>query len=406
MRHHSKSEKKRKTNIKSSVIPDTDLNQGELQELLWAEIGIKIKAYLKTFMESILKSAQEAHLNARSHERAPGRTDYRNGSYQRAFETLYGSIGDLNVPRVRFGSYEHQLFDQYQRRAGSLDQAIGTLFLNGVSTRKLEKIAKEVMGVSVSSSTVSSIAGALADQDIKQLQEKELLDDYRFLFIDGISSKVREIGVERKILLCAVGVKSDGAKEVIGARLADGESEKDWEAFLIDLKTRGLKGKKLELITTDGCPGMIAALKTIYPYIGRQRCIAHKLRNVAVKIKRSRQAACLKGAKLVFAAPSRAEAVKRFKVWKAQWEVYEESAVRCLEKDLFECLAYFKFPKNLWKKIRTTNVIERSFREIRRRTRPMSIALPQESTERLFASLSKGLNQNWKNTPLKFTHKC
>jgi len=230
------------------------------------------------------------------------------------------------------------------------------------------------------------------------------LDEYRFLFLDGISQKVREIGVKKGVLLCAIGIKHDGTKEILNARLADAESEKDWTACLMDMKTRGLLGKKLELITTDGAAGLISAIKSVYPFKKRQRCIAHKLRNVASKLKRANQAICLAGAKLIFAASSRTEAIRRFKEWKEKWAAYEESAVRSLEKDLYECLDYYDFEKCLWKKIRTTNVIERSFREIRRRTRPMSIALSPDSTERLYAGISKGLNRNYQLPPVEFTH--
>jgi putative transposase len=147
----------------------------------------------------------------------------------------------------------------------------------------------------------------------------------------------------------------------------------------------------------------VAALKTIYPFKPHQRCIAHKMRNVACKLKAAHKAACLMGLKLIFAAQSRTEAIGRFKQWKAQWEVYEESAVHCLEKYLHECLTYFNFEKEVWRKIRTTNAIERSFREVRRRTRPMSIALPPRATERLFTGIAKNLNTNWEKSLLEST---
>lgn len=394
-----------KTKINNTTKINIHSNPEELQQLLWTEIEGKIRFFVKSVVEQILEVELAERLGAASYERRADRKGYRNGYYERSLGTLYGDISGINVPRLREGSYEYQVFDHYQRRAGTIDQAIGTLFLNGVSTRKLSWIAKELIGSSVSPATVSNISQVLSNDDLKQFQEKDLHDEYRFLFFDGISSKVRKIGVERDILLCALGIKFDGTKEIIGARLASGESEKDWEAFLIDLKSRGLSGKKLELITIDGNPGLIAALKTIFPFKKRQRCIAHKLRNIAVKVKRSHQEVCLQGVKLVFGAQSRTEAIRRFKEWKSKWELYEESAVFCLEKDLDECLTYYQFEKSVWKKIRTTNIIERSFREVRRRTRPMSIALSPQSTERVFTGISKGLNNNWKTNPIQFTHK-
>src|SRR5438552_5219970 len=146
---------------------------------------------------------------------------------KRTLATRYGEVEDLRVPRTRNSSYVSRLFDQYARRASSVDEAIGTLFLNGVSTRKLERIAKELLGTAVSHSTVSRVAGEISSKDCLQFQEKQLQDEYRFLFLDGISAHIREIGVKRGVLLCAVALKHDGTKEIVGARLADSESEKD-----------------------------------------------------------------------------------------------------------------------------------------------------------------------------------
>lgn len=371
-----------------------------LQKLLWTEIEIKLRMFLKSTIEEMLNAELSARVGAGYYERSSKRRTYRNGSYDRRLGTLYGTVG-LDVPRPRKDSFEYHLFDQYARRGGSIDQAIGTLFMNGVSTRKLARIVKDVIGVDLSSSTVSRIEATIGNEDLKSFQEKELSDEYRFIFLDGISLKTRHISVERDMMLAAVGLRADGTKEIIGARLAKSESEKEWSTFCADMKGRGLKGKAIEAIIIDGNAGLKAALKSIYPFKPIQRCIAHKMRNVAVKIRRTNQAACLKGAKTIWASQSRTEAIRRFKAWKEQWDVHEEGAVRILEKDLDECLTYFQFPKELWKKIRTTNIIERTFREVRRRTRPMSIALQPKATERLFTSISKNLNHNWSQNTLK-----
>lgn len=387
----------------SPGVKTKEAGSAELQKLLWSEIEASLRHYLKTLIEELLRAELAEHLHALRYERSDERRDWRNGSYERMLATRHGTVEALQVPRTRNGSYTTKLFDQYARRAKSVDEAIGTLFLNGVSTRKLERIAKELLDAKLSHATVSHVAGEISAKDCLAFQEKQLQDEYRFLFLDGISAHIREVGVEKGVLLCALGMKPDGQKEIIGARLADAESEKDWTAFLIDLKARGLAGKALECITTDGGLGLVAALQTIYPFKKHQRCIAHKLRNIASKLKAGYKAACMAGARMIFAAENRTEAIRRFKEWKTQWDVYAESAVRCLEKDLYECLTYMDFEKEVWKKIRTTNAIERSFREVRRRTRPMSIALPPHATERLFTGIAKNLNINWKNSFLEST---
>jgi transposase-like protein len=387
----------------SPGVPIKKTDPAELEKLLWTGIEDQLKQYLKSLIEQLLKAELDQYLGAQRYERAEERKDYRNGSYGRTLGTKHGTIADVRVPRTRSGAYDPKVFERYERRSKHVDELIGTLFLNGVSTRKLSKIAKNLLGVKASHATIGHIAGQIIAKDCLEFQEKVLKDEYRFVFLDGISAYIREIGVERGVLLCAVALKHDGTKEIIGARLADSESEKCWTAFLVDLKTRGLAGKKLELITTDGGSGLVTALKTIYPFKPHQRCIAHKLRNVAAKLKMSYKAACLGGAKLIFAAQSRTEAIGRFKAWKAEWEVYAEATVHCMEKDLHECLTYYQFEKEVWRKIRTTNAIERAFREVRRRTRPMSIALPPHATERLFTGIAKNLNANWKESLLEST---
>lgn len=389
----------------SPGVKTKETDSGELQKLLWTEVEANLRQYLKALIEELLQGELEEHLRADRYERSEERKDYRNGSYERTLATKFGEVEDLHVPRTRNNTYATKLFDHYARRAESVNEAIGTLFLNGISTRKLERIAKELLGTDVSSSTVSRVAGEISAKDCLQFQEKALKDEYRFLFLDGISAHIREIGVEKGVLLCAVALKHDGTKEVIGARLADAESEKDWTSFLIDMKTRGLTGRNLELVTTDGGPGCIAALRTIYPYKKRQRCIAHKLRNMSSKLKLNVKGACMKGASAIFGAENRTEAIRRFNAWKTEWQVLAESAVRCLEKDLPECLIYMDFEKEVWRKIRTTNVIERTFREVRRRTRPMSIALPPHATERLFAGIAKNLNASWEKSFVESTQK-
>ena len=262
-----------------------------------------------------------------------------------------------------------------------------------MSTRRLRSIAQELFGREVSATTVSKTASYL-DEELKQYQTKAIADDFPFLFLDGITQKVREIGVKKKVMLCALGMKEDGTKEMLSFHLADHEDVDSWRAFLVDLKSRGLQGEALKLITTDGNPALLKAIKEIYPFLKVQRCIVHKLRNVATKLKRVHLKPCMAEAKGIFNAPSRREAIKRFKTWKEKWQVEAERAVRCMEKDLYHCLHYYSFPKELWKKIRTTNMLERDFREVRRRTRPMGFFPHEESAERIFYGVTNGIHQN------------
>jgi putative transposase len=169
---------------------------------------------------------------------------------------------------------------------------------------------------------------------------------------------------------------------------------------LQSLWNRGLKGACLELVITDGAPGLIAALKFVYPHVAHQRCWAHKLRNVANQVRRRDRQDVIAGARAIYQADTRREAVAAFVSWKRRWQIPYPKAVACLAKDLQELLAHMHYPASLRPKLRTTNAIERCFREVRRRTRPMSAFCNDASCERITYALVAHMNAQWSRTPL------
>jgi len=346
----------------------------------------------------LLEEKVKQLIGAERYERTQERRGYRNGYYRRDLLTKYGNVEDIQVPRVIGLPVEYDVFTRYQRRATSIDAAIGCLFLNGISTRKLRSIARDLFGRPVSAQTVSKCTAYL-EKELRHYQQRPLTDDVEFLFLDGITERVREISVEKRVMLCAYGIHAGGRKEILSFRMSDVEDFASWRGFLVDLKSRGLLGKRLKLITTDGNPALLKALKEIYPFIKTQRCIAHKLRNVVVKLKRSQQEPCMRELKPMFAANSRKEAVKIFKAWRTKWIVEAEAAVRCMEKNLAEVLRYYDFDKSMWKCIRTTNILERAFRKLRRRTRSRKVFPNAEGANRIFYGVTKNLNQNWSRKP-------
>jgi transposase-like protein len=378
-----------------------------LQEIIWGKIALGVKGFIKSFIENLLEEELTAKVGAPRYERSTERKAYRNGHYLRNLLTRYGVDDEIHVPRMDKGGVEFTVFDRYEHRRRDVDAALGQLFLNGISTRKLKGIAREIYGKEVSPQTVSATLSSL-DEELSRFKDKPIEDTVEFLFLDGISQKVREIGIEKKVMLCACGIsqKDEGEeerrKELLSFQLTDVEDEASWKGFLADLKGRGLLGKHLKLIITDGNPALVKAIKNLYPFTKAQRCIAHKMRNVAVKIRKVHRPHCLKDAKLIFASETRKEALRRFRDWENTWRIEEERAVRCLKKDLFGCLHYFDFDKELWKSIRTTNILERAFREVRRRTRPMNNFFTNEaSANRIMYGISDMLNKNWKDKTLK-----
>jgi len=202
-------------------------------------------------------------------------------------------------------------------------------------------------------------------------------------------------------MLVAYGITMFGKRELIDFKHAKGESKEAWECFLQTLFLRGFEGKHLKLIAMDGSAGLKAACELIYPRAKIQRCWAHKLRNVSNYCKAKYEKDCIADARTIYLAQDKGEARKRFKEWKSAWKKTCPDAIHCLEKDLENLLPFLDCPKPHQIKIRTTNVIERSFREVRRRTKVFSCFTNVESTERIIFAIFSYLNDGWKEKPLK-----
>jgi putative transposase len=373
----------------------------EVKEDFWGDLKQQTLLRVKQLLEGCLQEQLAVYLNAQWHERSQEREGYRAGYYERDYLTEWGCIQRIRVPRPRKGPMVFTVWDRYERRQKEVNELVQRMFLAGISTRRVEATIKPLLGEGVSAQTVSTICQSL-EREVKRWQERPLEDRYVYLILDGIVLKIRDgLVVRKRVVLCAYGITAEGQREFIGFRLAKAESQAAWEAFLNDLEQRGLKGKALVLIVTDGCPGLHAALDTVYPYVDRQHCWAHKLRNVAAKLPRKLQEAVLRGAKAIYQAESRKEAARQFWAWAKQWRGVVPRAVECLEKDLAELLHFFDCPVAHWKKIRTTNVIERAFREVRRRTRPMSSFTNPKSCQRIIYGIISYLNTKWEEHPLK-----
>jgi putative transposase len=378
----------------------TDLwKEVKSEEEWWGDIDERVVGMVRTIMETSLERELLEQLQASPYQRTEVRRGYRNGYYERDLYSQYGVIKALRIPRARDG-FNSQIIPRYQRNQDKINQMVRNIFLAGVSTRRVGEVLSNLWEREVSAQTVSRICQSL-DSEVVAYHRRSLEDHYLYLFFDGISMKVKGVTqVHKKQILVAYGITLEGKKEIIEFRQSTAESESQWEALLRDLYQRGLEGRVCCLIATDGCPGLHQALETVYPYIPKQRCWAHKLRNVANRIRRKDQADCLAGAKRIYLADNRREAVKRFKNWKESWRRSYPEAINCLEKDLDELLNFLDCPASHRVKIRTTNVIERSFREVRRRTRTISCFTNGKSVDRIIYGVISHLNQTWKDKPI------
>jgi putative transposase len=377
--------------------------QASKHEFFFEDLDQLMKDRHRQFLEELMGYERQCFINAPPYQRSEQRVDQANGFYERALTTRVGVL-ELKVPRTRSGHFQTQVLQRYQRREPVIDQALKAVFLLGVSTRQTGRALATLIEDAVSASTVSAVAKAL-DGAVNSFHRRRLSDEYRYLILDGVSVRIRLVGkVQRRLVLCAYGITRQGHRELIDFQIVKAEAEDTWYGLLWNLWSRGLHGEFLELIATDGQPGLLRALGRLWAAVPHQRCWAHKLRNLANKLKASQQT-CLQEAKLIYQAQHRTEALRRFRQWKARWQKPAPKAVACLETDLEELLAFFDCPKVHWKRLRTTNVIERLFVEVRRRIRTMCAFTTRSSCERILYSVFERMNKHWSRHPLPaFTH--
>jgi len=329
--------------------------------------------------------------------------DRRNGSYSRHLLTELGDI-ELSVPRTRrFAPIA--VLRAYARRPQSVDRMILSCFVLGLSTRKVGEALLPILGRPVSPATVSTVAKQL-DAVVAAFHARPLRQRYRVLMLDGVVlARKTGAGAIKRPVLVALGLRPDGKKEVIDFRLAASESAAEWERFFGDLIRRGLAGDELEMICVDGGSGLLAALPTAFPGVPVQRCWAHKIRNVLDKVRKADQPAVKTALHAIMNAKTIPQARSAARRFADRWDEDYPNAVACLRNDLDELLTCWRYKALAErKKVRTTNAIERRFREVRRRTRPMGVFSDRTSMDRILFAVFNHENQNQGvSTPLLLT---
>lgn len=372
----------------------------------WLDVNQYTRQMTKCFIEDTLDEEMIEYQQRERYERTKERLDYRNGYYHRNLDTTFGPVDNIAVPRSRHGLFKTTVFERYHRRQATVNTVICNAFLRGISTREVAGVLKPILGTNISASAVSRITKSLNTQ-VKGFHQRKLLDEYQFLFLDGIAISVKGALKAKKILiLVAYGITIFGKKELIAFRIANAESNNACEGFLNDLFKRGLEGKNLKLIVTDGSKGFINAVDLIYPHAKHQRCWVHKLRNCTKHLKKSHAKAFKTDARNIYCASSHRDAVAAFKNLRKHWISDYPQVVKLIEQDLDSLLAFLEIPikeqfrEFIRRQIRTTNIIERAFREVRRRTRPIGCFTNNDSVSRIIYAIFHRLNAKWQDKPL------
>ncbi|MCM3760429.1 IS256 family transposase [Alkalihalobacillus oceani] len=368
----------------------TSIGQNTLENQLDSMVREFVKEKLETMMKEEMNSFFE-------HEH-PELKNQKNGFYQRQLDTKYGRLEDLQVPRDRENAFQTEIFSPYQRREQWLGETIITMYQKGVSTREIGQFIERILGHSYSAATISQITDVVAE-DIESWQQRPLKKRYSVLYLDGTYLKLRRDDVANEVVYLVVGVTEDGFREILGFYVGGQESALGWKTILNDLYHRGLEEVLLGVF--DGLPGLEEAMKAVYPKADVQRCVVHKVRNALNAVRKKDQSAVAEDLKPIYKANTQEEAKEKFRAFKDTWQKKYPKVVKSWEQDLDVLLTFLTYPSSIQPMIYTTNIIERTIKEIKKRTKTMNSLPTEKAAEKIVYLQSMDYNQRWAERKLR-----
>jgi putative transposase len=366
----------------------------EFDQAVKRDVEARVRDGVKAVLEEILEEEMAEHLQAGYRELTPTRRGERNGRYFRNLVTPAGKIERLEVPRDREGEFVTEVFDRYKRMTGDVEEAVLEMYLSGISVRKIAGVTDALSKVRVGKDAVSRIASRLEQQQ-KEWRERSLEGKaYPYLYLDATYLKVRwGASVTTMALLVCVGVDEEGFREVLAVEVAGSEKGTAYASLLRGLIDRGLRG--VRLVISDDHEGIKAAVSGELPGAQWQRCAVHFERNVLSHVPKSEMSGVAEDLKAVFK-------VRREKTAKALAEEFVEfygkhfpKAVAVFEAGIGDALTYLSFPGSHHAKLRTTNMLERLFKEVKRRTRVVGVFPNETSASTLATEIALRSTEEW-----------
>lgn len=364
----------------------------EAMELLSAQGFDGMGGAIQILFNHAMLIERERHLNASAYERSEERQGYANGYKAKTVKTRVGSV-NLNVPQVRQGDFYPSCLEKGLRSERALRVSLAEMYVQGVSTRKVASIVEEMCGFGVTSSQVSRAAAEL-DKEFEFWRNRPL-GAYVYVFFDARYESIRHGGcVVDCAVLVAIGVTTQGKREVLGVSVSLSEAEVNWREFFKSLQARGLHGT--ELIISDDHAGLKAARKAVFPGIPWQRCQFHLQQNAQAYVPRKdMKKKVASGIRSIFNAPDKEEAERLLGKTVAAWQKEAPSLSAWMENNIPEGLTIFAFPEAHQKRLRTSNICERLNKEIKRRTRVATLFPNEASCLRLVTAIAIEVSESW-----------
>ena len=351
-----------------------------------------LRGIVENFCQRLLESEMQEHLQADLYERTKERCGYRNGYKPRKLKTRVGTL-QLLTPQNREGTFQTELFSRYQRSEKALVASLMTMYIEGVSTRKVKHITEELCGISFSKSHISELNKGL-DEEIILWRNHRLEKEYPYLIVDARYEKVR---IEKQVLsqgvLIITGIGEDGYREILTVDIAQTETEESWGRVFRDLKERGLKG--VRLVVSDNHKGLRRAVERHFQGVSWQRCQVHFCRNLLDCIPRKDKGKIGQELTSIFQSPDRCFALSRVNEVIKKYEDHYPKFCQRMEEGIEDTLACYYFPVSHQRRLRTTNMLERFNQEIKRRTRVVRIFPNEQACLRLISTLCIEQNEEW-----------
>jgi putative transposase len=363
------------------------MNNSRLIEDYLVDRNEGMKNVITWFLNQVMQQEALNQIKARPYERTDQRRAQRNGIRKRSLKTIHGEVL-LDKPQFREVPFRTQVFDKYSRVEKSLRIAVAESYLQGVSTRKIQDVVSKFGLENISASEVSRIAKEL-DGKVQEFLQKPIEGEVDYLFLDASYFKVRSQGrYKTKALLIAAGIHENGYRDILGAKVADNEDEPVWENLFEELKGRGLKG--VQLVISDGHKGIRKAVEKSFLGASWQMCNVHFMRAVLKNIPKKDKAEVAYELREALVDESKMQILAN----KLNQKGYSKSA-NTIDRFRYDLWNYKAFPRPHWRRIRTTNGVERINKELKRRSRVVGAFSNDESLLRLAVCTMMDINEEW-----------
>jgi putative transposase len=369
---------------------------GDGEDGVWGELTSAMRGVTKLLLETMAESEVERRVGVGLYERGGFRVDHRNGYRMRTAQLTHDVI-EIRIPRLRNQGYVPSFLEPNHRAVKIVEDWVEKAFLAGLSRSEVSRLMESTTGCGPSDGLLGRVQSSL-DKRVKEFRERPLSARYRYLFLDAAWAKdIVGIRATRICILTAVGVTWDNRKEILGFERVGMEGESAWRGFLNRLVSRGLRVRDLEMVISDEHHGLLKAAQEVFGDVGYQLCWAHRCRNVRKMVAACDRKEVMVGLRDVYKASNLTEAKTAFRVWCNRWSDRYPGLTKSVADDIGCLLAFYRCPEQHWQYLRTTNPIERTFRELRRQQYGCGAFANRDACHRAVYKVFNWLNQLWKD---------